>query len=141
MADKADILPVPSRDRLPRAANIRFRVDPRDVPAEKAARRLHLTVADFELKLPKLLERGFPPPDVTTGMFDLRAIDEWMTSRHNPLPTPGLMAEVPRATLQRSSPNAGLAMGHDKIRYLLFSKRGPGAGVRPRPCATPATAP
>jgi hypothetical protein len=94
MADKADILPVPAPDRLPRAPNIRFRVDPRDVPGEKAARRLHLTVADFELKLPQLLERGFPPPDVTTGMFDLSAIDEWMTSRHNPMPTPELIAEA-----------------------------------------------
>jgi hypothetical protein len=61
---------------------IRFRVDPRDVPAEKAARRLHLTPAVFEAKLPALMARGFPGPDATTGMFDLAAIDEWMTARH-----------------------------------------------------------
>ena len=31
----------------PRQAEIRYRVDPRDVPPEKAARRLHLTLARF----------------------------------------------------------------------------------------------
>jgi hypothetical protein len=67
---------------VPRTANLRFRVDPRDVPAEKAARRLHLTPAEFSAKLPELLARGFPNPDPTTGMFDLVAIDEWMTARH-----------------------------------------------------------
>lgn len=41
---------------------LRFRVDPRDVPAEKAGRRLHLTLAEFEAKLPELLARGFPLP-------------------------------------------------------------------------------
>jgi hypothetical protein len=66
----------------PAGATIRFRVDPRDVPADKAARRLHLTAADFSIKLPKLLARGFPQPDPTTGMYDLVAIDDWMTARH-----------------------------------------------------------
>jgi hypothetical protein len=66
-----------------RSSCIRFPVDPRDVPAEKAARRLHLTPADFAAKLPALLARGFPQPDPTTGMFDLTAIDEWMTARHS----------------------------------------------------------
>jgi hypothetical protein len=55
-------------------------VDPRDVPAEKAARRLHPMPADFQAKLPELMVRGFPRPDPTTGMFDLTAIDEWMTA-------------------------------------------------------------
>jgi hypothetical protein len=70
----------------PPGASIRFRVDPRDVPADKAARRLHLTAAEFHIKLPALLARGFPQPDPTTGMFDLAAIDDWMTARHNPNP-------------------------------------------------------
>jgi hypothetical protein len=61
---------------------LRFRVDPRDVPADKAARRLHLTAAEFAVALPALVDRGFPPPDPTTGMFDLKAIDEWMDGRH-----------------------------------------------------------
>src|SRR5262249_51970388 len=65
-----------------RSNRIRFPVDPRDVPAEKAARRLHLTLLEFHAKLPALLARGFPQPDPTTGMFDLAAIDEWMTARH-----------------------------------------------------------
>jgi hypothetical protein len=52
------------------------------VPAQKAARRLHLTEAQFEQSLPKLLTRGFPPPDPTTGMYDLDAIDAWRAARH-----------------------------------------------------------
>ncbi len=66
------------------AAPIRFRVDPGDVPPEKAARRLHLTVEQFNRLLPRLLARGFPPPDETTEMFDLEAIDAWRRSRHRP---------------------------------------------------------
>ena len=65
----------------PRQNSIRFQVQPRDVPPEKAARRLHLTVVQFEDRLPELLSRGFPRPDVTTGMFDLVEIDRWMDSR------------------------------------------------------------
>ncbi|MCS0497917.1 hypothetical protein NVS89_22760 [Ancylobacter sp. MQZ15Z-1] len=56
-------------------------MDPRDVPAEKAARRLHLTLAEFEAKLLSLQDRGFPRADPTTGMFDLKAIDAWMDRR------------------------------------------------------------
>jgi len=64
------------------AARIRYAVDPRDVPAEKAARRLHLTATLFEALLPELNARGFPRPDPTTGMYDLDAIDEWRRRRH-----------------------------------------------------------
>ena len=77
----------------PRSSPIRFRVDPRDVPAEKAARRLHLTLAEFEAKLPDLLGRSFPLQDPSTGMYDLAAIDEWMTARHGPQPC-ALTAEL-----------------------------------------------
>lgn len=38
----------------PKAPSIRFRVEPGDVPPEKAARRLHLTLADFTRLLPAL---------------------------------------------------------------------------------------
>jgi len=62
-------------------AKIRFRIEPRDVPPVKAARRLHLSVDEFRAKLPELLKRGFPPADPTTGMFFLPAIDQWMASR------------------------------------------------------------
>jgi hypothetical protein len=61
---------------------IRHRVEPRDVPASKAARRLHLTLEQFREKLPELHRRGFPTPDPTTGMFFLPAIDKWMEARH-----------------------------------------------------------
>jgi hypothetical protein len=61
---------------------MRFRVDPRDVPAEVAARRLGKSVADFEALLPKLIARGFPAPDPDTGNFDMVAIDRWCDARH-----------------------------------------------------------
>jgi hypothetical protein len=64
-----------------RPNNVRYRVDPGDVPPEKAARRLHLTLAEFQYLLPELLKRNFPPPDPTTGMFDLDAIDHWRRAR------------------------------------------------------------
>jgi hypothetical protein len=60
---------------------IRYRVDPRDVPPAKVARRLHLTLAEFEAKKVEMFARGFPAPDPTTGMYDLRAIDAWMDAR------------------------------------------------------------
>jgi hypothetical protein len=64
------------------ARRIRFPVEPRDVPPEKAARRLHVTLAEFTFMLPALMDRGFPGADPTTGMFDLEAIDLWRHSRH-----------------------------------------------------------
>lgn len=62
-------------------SQVRYRVEPLDIPASKAARRLHLTVHEFRLSLPNLLQRGFPPPDPTTGHFYLPAIDKWMELR------------------------------------------------------------
>jgi hypothetical protein len=78
-----------------RAGDIRFRVDPADVPADKAARRLHLTIERFNEVLPNLLKRGFPAPDPDTGMFDLEAIDLWRRSRHG-LASPGQTAQPSR---------------------------------------------
>jgi hypothetical protein len=63
------------------ASSIRLRVDPRDVPADKAARRLGLTLAAFEDVKDRLFARGFPRPDTDTGLFDLKAIDDWMDRR------------------------------------------------------------
>jgi hypothetical protein len=60
---------------------MRFRVEPGDVPAEAAARRLGLTPAQFEEKLPALLQRGFPAPDETTGNYCLEAVDRWRFRR------------------------------------------------------------
>ena len=61
---------------------MRFRVEPRDVPAEMAARRLGKSVAEFDAVLPNLIARGFPKPDPDTGHFDLVAIDKWCDARH-----------------------------------------------------------
>jgi hypothetical protein len=63
------------------SGRIRFPVTPRDVPPDKAARRLHLTFEQFELILPELIVRGFPRADPTTGNYDLAAIDRWMDKR------------------------------------------------------------
>ena len=64
---------------------MRFRVEPRDVPPEQAARRLGKTFAEFDEALPRLLARGFPAPDPDTGNFDIHAIDRWCDCRHTHL--------------------------------------------------------
>ncbi|MET4371588.1 hypothetical protein ABIA99_004287 [Bradyrhizobium sp. LB12.1] len=64
-----------------RASAIRFPVDPRLVPPQKAARRLHLTETDFLTKLSALHRIGFPAACPVTGHYDLRAIDAWLDRR------------------------------------------------------------
>jgi hypothetical protein len=61
---------------------MRFRVEPRDVPPDMAARRLGKSGAEFEVLLPNLIARGFPEADPDTGNFDLLAIDKWCDARH-----------------------------------------------------------
>jgi hypothetical protein len=61
---------------------MRFRVEPRDVSLEAAARRIGLSVARFNELLPDLIDRGFPRADATTGNYDLDAIDEWRRRRN-----------------------------------------------------------
>jgi hypothetical protein len=61
---------------------IRFNIQPGDVPAGAAARRMGMTLEAFEIALPALIARGFPKPDPSTGNFDLDAIDAWRRSRH-----------------------------------------------------------
>lgn len=73
---------------------MRFRVDPGDIPAEKVARRLHLTPAQFEAVRPRLFMRGFPGPDPDTGMYCLEAIDRWRLQRHA-----SLFPELPIASI------------------------------------------
>lgn len=60
----------------------RFKVEPRDVPAEAAARRLGMKVEDFDVALPNLVARGFPQRDPDTGNFDLKAVDRWCDARN-----------------------------------------------------------
>lgn len=61
--------------------SIRFAVEPRCIPVDKAARRLHMTVPEFEAVRPRLEARRFPMPDPDTGMYDLAAIDAWLDAQ------------------------------------------------------------
>jgi hypothetical protein len=70
----------PANDNV-KGASVRFTVDPRYVPPQKAARRMHLTAPEFTDALPKLLLAGFPAPCPITGHFDLHAMDTWMDRR------------------------------------------------------------
>jgi hypothetical protein len=60
---------------------MRFHVEPLDIPPAVAARRLALTLEQFQEMLPDLLARGFPQADQTTGHFCLEAIDRWRFCR------------------------------------------------------------
>ena len=80
---------------------MRFRVDPADIPAEKVARRLHLTAAQFEAVRPRLSMRGFPGPDPDTGMYCLEAVDRWRLQRHASLFPELPVASLPPAPLPR----------------------------------------
>jgi hypothetical protein len=62
--------------------SLRFKVPLGDVPPPAAARHIGLSSDEFNAKLPDLLARGFPPPDRTTGNFDLDAIATWRRSRY-----------------------------------------------------------
>jgi hypothetical protein len=66
-------------------SSIRFHVQPGDVPASMAARRMGMTLEAFEAAITALIARGFPAPDPSTGNFDLDAIDAWRRSRHTHL--------------------------------------------------------
>jgi hypothetical protein len=87
----------------PVPSEVRFRVDPADVPPEKAARRLHVSLNRFNEILPRLLARGFPAPDPDTGCFGLEAIDQWRKLR-----SPALFGLTPTpAADQAVQPEAG----------------------------------
>ena len=62
-------------------AALRFPVEPRLVPAAKAARRVGLHVDEFLAKIGALCKAGFPPAEPVTGNFDLKAIDAWLDRR------------------------------------------------------------
>lgn len=69
-------------------STIRFSVEPRLVPAQKAARRLHLTLSEFMGKSPALHRIGLPQPCPVTGHYDLHAIDAWLDRRAGLAGTP-----------------------------------------------------
>lgn len=87
-----------ANDNFPRGESIRFSVEPRLVPPVKAARRLHLTLSEFQTKLRSLINHGFPYPCPVTGHYDMVAIDNWLDG------LAGLTSEVeatPQTVLDR----------------------------------------
>jgi hypothetical protein len=56
-----------------------------DVPKAVVARRLGLTVKDFDSCRLELEKRGFPEPDQTTGRYCIEAVDRWRLRRHSRL--------------------------------------------------------
>jgi hypothetical protein len=71
----------PAKPRDVIGASLRYRVDPRCVPASKAARRLGLTLVEFDRLKTALFAEGLPQPDAVTGLYDLVAIDAWQDAR------------------------------------------------------------
>ncbi|TIL56717.1 MAG: hypothetical protein E5Y79_28335 [Mesorhizobium sp.] len=67
-----------ANDNQLHGASVRFAVEPRLIPAAKAARRLHLTPTEFEEKRAALHRQGFPLPCPVVEHFDLIAIDAWL---------------------------------------------------------------
>lgn len=65
----------------PQHSSVRFPVQPRLVPPMKAARYLHLTLAEFVELLPALQMQGFPKACAITGNYDMVAIDAWQDKR------------------------------------------------------------
>src|SRR5258708_40278618 len=72
---------------------LRFKLPPRDVPPVTAARHMGMTLEAFHAALPMLLGRGFPPPDETTGNFDVVAIDTWCNTRNPQLFPPEVFSK------------------------------------------------
>lgn len=58
------------------------KIDVGDITPAEAGAQLGLTLAQFNHCLPNLLDRGFPPPDPTTGNYALDAISVWRRARH-----------------------------------------------------------
>lgn len=106
-----------------RAPDIRFRVEPGDVPAEKVARRLHLSPSAFEQLKPRLFMRGFPRPDPDTEMYDLEAIDRWRHGRH-PAQFPELTSAATHPTPEPPAKTPGdLAReGHERRRQERLAR-------------------
>jgi hypothetical protein len=67
-----------------------------DVADSLVAELLGLSLTEFEARKPALLERGFPEPDPTTGLYCIEAVDRWRMRRH-PYLFPELTT-VPTAT-------------------------------------------
>lgn len=57
------------------------KIDAGDITPAEAGKLMGLSLAQFNHCLPSLLDRGFPPPDPTTGNYALDAISIWRQSR------------------------------------------------------------
>ncbi len=79
---------------------IRFPVQPRMVPPEKAARRLGVTMAVFREKQEQLEAQGFPKPDAILGTYCLQAVDNWIDRRAGLRPAGGTMSD-PSVAMER----------------------------------------
>jgi hypothetical protein len=53
-----------------------------DVPEWAVAQLLGLTVTDFQARRAELRDRGFPEPDLSTGLYCIEAVDRWRLRRH-----------------------------------------------------------
>jgi hypothetical protein len=53
-----------------------------DVTASIVAARLGLSPLEFEAQRGELEKRGFPDPDVTTGLYAIEAVDRWRLRRY-----------------------------------------------------------
>jgi hypothetical protein len=85
----------------PRPSRIRFPLQPRLIPPDKAARRLGLPLADFSKDLPALLLAGFPVACSVTGNYDLVAIDAWLDRRAGLAPGSATTVDHDRVIRQR----------------------------------------
>ena len=85
---------------MTRAGVIRFPVQPRLVPVDKVARRLGVTLAVFEQKLPELLAKGFPAAEPTLGTYSLEAVDKWIDASAGLTPASGAVSD-PSSILER----------------------------------------
>jgi hypothetical protein len=82
-----------------------------DITPAEAAYQMRLTYAAFAIHLPSLLDRGFPPPDSTTGNFDIDAIAVWRQARY-----PRLVPAAPVLTLVPKLRDAREKLGSDGQR-------------------------
>ena len=90
--------------------SVRFKIDPRMIPAEKVARRLGITKANFEAKRLELEQAGFPKADPIIGTYSLLAVDGWIDRRH------GSAMDLERMAAQAEMLEA--------VRHAPWTKRG-----------------
>jgi len=114
---------------MPKAPQVRFRVDPAYAPAEKIARRLCLTSDQFRDCARRLYARGFPLPDETTGMYDLEGVDRWRMKQRPDLypeigfPAPSPLPPSPRVDLVQRDREALEAERQRRAEILAQRRR------------------